>query len=75
MIGFSATPQLMSKKINLSQFYENIHVSCTVTDLIEQGYLMQPKTYAPKKLVEQIAGTNFKIKNGEYDEKFQTDFF
>jgi superfamily II DNA or RNA helicase len=51
VIGFTATPQLMSRKEALADYYKEIYVAADITKLIAQGHLLSPLTYAPKSLV------------------------
>jgi superfamily II DNA or RNA helicase len=68
VFGFSATPMTVKKRESLAEFYHNLYVPLQVPDLIEKGYLIEPKTYGPKSALLQ---ENFKIKaaTGDYDER------
>ena len=73
IIGFTATPYLSRKNDCLKNYYHNLHESADIIDLIKDGFLVSPKTYAPVNRIDKS-----KIKKnsfGEYDEKSMTDFF
>ncbi len=63
-LGLTATP-FRTDGSGLDVFFDSIVVTATIADLIEQGYLVRPRVYAP-------CGpdlTAVKIVGGEYDER------
>ena len=66
IIGATATPISASKKKPLKGFYQDIALSVSITDLIEQGYLAKPVHYKAA-----FDDSNLRKRAGEYTSESQ----
>ena len=75
VIGFSATPQIVKKNDCLANYYHNIYEPTNIQKLIEEGYLLEPITYAPASLAKAIdrAGIKLNLARTDYDESAMTE--
>lgn len=71
VIGVTATPISSSKKDPLKNYYQEIVVPVSISDLIEQGYLMPAETYAAKTDLSALRIDN----KGEYTVESQMETF
>jgi superfamily II DNA or RNA helicase len=70
IIGATATPLASSKKHPLIDFYDDIVEPVTIAELIDQKFLVPAKTYGAKEEIGKL-----QVKNGEYTDQSQMDFF
>ena len=61
IIGATATPLSASKKTPLKDFYNDISISVGIQDLIDQGYLAEPRHYKA-----QFDESKLKVRGGEF---------
>lgn len=77
IIGFTATPIAATKKDPLNNYYDDIVVGCSITDLIELNQtvknrgLVQNLTYS----IKNINRDELKVIGGEFDEDFMGEKF
>ena len=65
IIGFSATPLSSNKKEPLKNYYDQLVCGIDIPELIENKFLCQNITRAPKDVVDR---NELSLKNGEFDE-------
>ncbi len=71
LLGVTATPN-RGDKLSLTDFFTNCAADIHIADLIEDGYLVEPKTYAidvASEALKNVALTS----NGDYNEKIVGD--
>ena len=66
IIGATATPISASKKKPLKNYYNDIAISVGINDLIEQGYLAQPKHFKA-----QFDDSKLRVRAGEFTSSSQ----
>lgn len=70
IIGATATPKRTGKMTQLSDVYDEIVETVTVTELIQDGFLVPAITYSAKLDTSKVA-----VKGNEYDDKAAFDMF
>jgi superfamily II DNA or RNA helicase len=70
VIGATATPIRTGKMTQLSEVYNEIVETITISELIQQGFLVPAVTFSVKMDASKLA-----VKGGEYDNKQMFDMF
>jgi DNA repair protein RadD len=73
ILGFTATPQHISKKYSLQDIYKNLHLACELKELLKLNILLPPLTYAPAKLINQDISSSLKTSKSDYDSEEMTN--
>lgn len=72
VFGFSATPVYIKKADCLANYYKNLYTPIQVQGLIEQKYLCDADTYAPKALLDK-SQLKLNASKTDYDERQMGD--
>jgi superfamily II DNA or RNA helicase len=72
VLGFSATPVYVKKGDCLANYYKNLYTPIQVNGLIEQKFLCDADTYAPKALLDK-SQLKLNASRTDYDERQMGD--